>query len=190
MKRITLLLSALAITGAAAFAQTYKTNLSATPGIVELFCAAAPHDACDIVSMDLVADIVQGKQKPSYSSSTIDKKNGYVKVEIGENEDYKMVESCYWKMNNGNRLLAIAHVNSVEPMGLHFYEFDPSTRTLTAVAQPFDLGIERTESLQYELPQHGKSIKVISYDYQTGNGEPFTWTATWNGSKFVVKRVK
>lgn len=189
MKRFTLLLSALAITGAAAFAQTYKTNLSATPDIVDLFCAAAPHDACDIVAMDFVADIVKGKEKPSYAHSTVDKKNGYIKVEIGENEDYKMVESCYWKMNNGNRLLAISHVNSAEPMTLHFYEFNPKARTLKAIPQPFDLFLEYTESLQYELPQHGKSIKAISYDYLAGNGKPYSWSITWNGKSFDIKRV-
>ena len=188
MKRFSMLLVALAFVSASAFAQTYKTKLSAAPTIVDLFLEAAKHDECGADYMEFILEAVKGK-KLSYTKCVIDKKNGYLKVEKGSEEDGKEVQSCFWKMNNGKLLLAIAHVAQQEEYALHFFEYDKATRTLKAITRPFDFGLGDKESdMRYELPRYGKSIKAETYDFSTSKGEPYRWTITWNGSSFVVKR--
>ena len=191
MKKLSLIIIALVFVCTGSLAQTYKVNLPATPTIVDLFLAAAKYDKCETeLVRRYAANAVKAKKLERYTKRTIDTKNGYLKVTIGANEDYHCVESCYWKMNNGNLLLAICHLEYQERGTLHFYEYNKANKTLKVVQKPFDLGLgNKAAEVSYELPRYGKTIKAETYDLPSNSGEPYRWNITWNGSKFVVKHL-
>ncbi len=190
MKKLSLTIIALVLVCIGSFAQTYKVNLPAKPTIVDLFLAAAKYDKCDTELVKrYAANAVKNKNERGVTKRIIDIKNGYIRIDIGSNEDYRNVESCYWKMNNGNLLLAISHIENEENgTSLHFYEYNTANHTLKAIEKPFSLGLgNKAAEVTYELPRYGKSIKAETYDLTTNNGEPYRWDITWNGNKFIVK---
>ena len=192
MKRISMLLMAMVFVGSCAFAQTHEVKLPAKPSIVDLFLAAVAYDKCDDADyLQFAVEAVKGKPE-SFVKTIVDRPNGYLKVEIGSNEDGKVVESCYWKMNNGHQLLALRHVASCdEEDSLHFFEFDKEASTVKELPLPFNLGLgqgAKFDGMMYELPRTGKTIKGKTYSVTTSDGDPFHWDITWNGSKFVVKQ--
>ena len=191
MKKLSLIIIALVFVCAGSFAQTYKVTLPANPTIVDLFLAAAKYDKCetDLVRKNAV-NIVKASNVSRGTKRTIDKKNGYLFVTFGSNEETHEVESCYWKMNNGNLLIAICHFEYQERGTLHFYEYSKANHTLRVIEKPFDLGLgNKAAEVSYELPRYGKTIVAETYDLMTDNGNPYRWKITWNGSRFDVKHV-
>lgn len=192
MKKLSLIIIALVFVCAGSFAQTYKVSLPANPTIVDLFLAAAKYDKCETEFIrEYAANAVKAKKLDRHTKRTIDTKNGYLEVTIGSNEDTHHAESCYWKMNNGNLLIAITHQEYQETTTLHFYEYNKANKTLKVIAQkPFDLGLgNKAAEVHYDLPRFGKTIKAETYDLPSNSGEPYRWNITWNGSKFVVKHL-
>lgn len=191
MKKISLIIIALVCISATSFAQTYKTNLSANPSITDLFLTAAKYDNCETEVVKYAAEAVKINKGRYITKRVVDKANGYIMVQMGNNEESRFVESCYWKMNNGKLLLAIGHLECQEmETTLHFYEFDKSTRTLKVVEKPFSLDLgNKAAEVTYELPRYGKTIKAQTYSLLTKNNEPYRWDITWNGSRFVVKHI-
>ncbi|MCQ2254662.1 MAG: hypothetical protein MJZ29_04130 [Bacteroidaceae bacterium] len=191
MKKLSLIIIALVFVCTGSSAQTYKVTLPATPTIVDLFLAAAKYDKCETeLVRKYAANSVKAQKLDRNTKRIIDKKNGYLEVTIGSNEDYHAVESCYWKMNNGNLLIAITHQEYQETTTLHFYEYNKASKTLKVVEKPFSLGLGgKAAEVHYELPRYGKTIVAETYDLMTDNGNPYRWKITWNGSKFDVKHV-
>ncbi len=192
MKKLSLIIIALVFVCAGSFAQTYKVNLPATPTIVDLFLAAAKYDKCETeLVRKYAANAVKANKLDRHTKRTIDTKNGYLEVTIGANEDYHCVQSCYWKMNTGNLLIAITHQEYQETTTLHFYEYNKANKTLKVIAQkPFNLGLgNKAAEVHYDLPRSGKTIWAETYDLMTDTGNPYRWKITWNGSRFVVKHI-
>lgn len=191
MKKLSLIIIVLVFVCKGSFAQTYKVNIPANPTIVDLFLAAAKYDKCETeLVKKYAANAVKAQKLDRYTKRTIDTKNGYLEVTIGANEDYHCVQSCYWKMNNGNLLIAITHQEYQETTTLHFYEYSKANHTLKVIGKPFDLGLgNKAAEVSYELPRYGKTIWAETYDLMTDTGKPYRWKITWNGSKFVVKHL-
>ncbi len=192
MKRVVFAFIVTMLLGTSAFAQTYKTNLPANPTIVDLFLEAAKHETSeDCMVVQFAAKAVKNT-KLRVTERIIDKKNGYLMICLGRNEDSSTTESCYWRMNNGKLLLAVAHIANVEmSTTLHFYEYDKATKTLKAIKKPFSLGLgNKAAEVTYDLPRYGKTIMAETYDLMSDNDEPYRWEITWNGSKFVVKHIQ
>lgn len=191
MKKLSLIIIALVFVCTGSFAQTYKVSLPANPTIVDLFLAAAKYDKCETEFVrKLAINVVKNNKVSGVTKRIIDKKNGYLEVTIGANEETHNVQSCYWKMNNGNLLIAISHFEYQERGTLHFYEYSKANHTLMAIEKPFDLGLgNKAAEVSYELPRYGKTIWAETYDLMTDNGNPYRWKITWNGSKFAVKHV-
>ncbi len=191
MKKLSLIIVALVFVCTGSFAQTYKVNLPANPTITDLFLAAAKYDKCETeLVRKYAANAVKAQKLDRNTKRTIDTKNGYLLVTIGSNEDYHAVESCYWKKNNGNLLIAYTHQEYQETTTLHFFEYNKATKTLKAIEKPFSLNLgNKAAEVSYDLPRTGKTIVAETYDLMTDSGNPYRWKITWNGSKFEVKHV-
>ena len=118
----------------------------------------------------------------------IDIPNGYILAgNSAENHlhgDYRAMECCYWRMNNGHSLLAINHLMEYDALSLFFYEYDPETHVLTPRPQmsPYE-GLPVNYSCRHVLPRVGKSIQMV----ESGNLYHLMATQTWNGERFELK---
>lgn len=118
----------------------------------------------------------------------IDVPNGYILAGWGAGNasegDYRAVECCYWRMNNGHSLLAVNQLHAYPALSIRFYEYDPATHVLTPRPDisPYE-GIPDGLFCRHMLPHLGKSIQMV----ETDNIYHQEATQTWDGEKFVLK---
>lgn len=155
-----------------------------TPGIVDFFKAFA-HKSNSPMVRQAVTDM--DNPKAAESIIEIDRSNGYLlvgsKSDTHEGQDYKVVEACYWKCDNGHRIFAVNAVIDTEATMVMFYDYDPRTRLLS----PLDIIPQRmlTEGSILALPRYGKSMQLLdmnNVDYQLAS-------YTYTGSEFVFLRT-
>lgn len=146
--------------------------------------------ACDVSRSPLLTTLGASVRNPANNEIDvleIDVPNGYILAGTTEENhlegDYRAVECCYWRMNNGHSLFAINQLFDYDALGMRFYEYDPKTRVLTPRPDitPYD-GIPAGVFCSCVLPHVGKSIQLV----ETGNYYHQVATQTWNGERFVL----
>lgn len=118
-------------------------------------------------------------------------KNGWVSVNWwGDAERREFLKACYWKRNNGNRLLGIYFGGTNSYPNIHFvcfYDYNPKTHTLTPEPQIID-GFRTTEDRKfyYDLPEEGKDLQISEF----GPQGHFIHTFKWDGMKPVFSKTE
>ncbi len=147
----------------------------------------------------------------AFTEFVLDEKNGYVMAELCT-ETSPSVQMCYWKCNDGTRLIGVATLG--EEYNIDESEPDPSWTdeemednifvNLNDIAffrvctdemlwRPVavkdicgkDLNFKQYDRI--ELPRQGKDIRLVAVDYENDEKETVT-TLVWNGSRFTVKK--
>lgn len=125
-----------------------------------------------------------------------DKSNGYISSSLMTEFDYK-TDCCFWKRNDGHRLVAfwlceqLEGMENPESLAL-FYDFDPKTNVMTPEPKLTELIEKNTASFpayEVRLPDKDKDIEVVTF---TDSGEDSYDTSSfqmiWDGQNFTIKK--
>ena len=162
-----------------------KVSDAATkPGIADFFIALAHKSNSPLIKSASLA------LNPPYKSSVdiveVDKKNGYIFVanlpEHANDDDYRAVEACYWRCNDGSILFAVNHLLQEDHTTVNFYRYDSRRRLLNPVTEE-DLLTHVEEDVYVALPRTGKSIQYV----RMSNPEKQVGVHNFDGSRFLYK---
>ena len=159
-----------------------------TPNIVTLMKAFN-----EVWNVNVVEGVLNCAKDPNFtkavdkeydSTTIVDRKNGYMCEDSGGTDgDY--MEACVWRRNNGHRLLAVYLGGSCDPdiQVVCFYDYDPSTETLTPEESPVDT-FKGTgcEYVSFSLPHKGKDFIITEFLTDQGT---LKYVYTWDGYKHV-----
>lgn len=122
-------------------------------------------------------------------------RNGYIHCTDGVQMGASTT-CCYWKRDNGHRLLAIYLEDTFEnhdpEQAILFYDFDPETRTLKPdlnMAEIMNAAINRVKSSEIyviDLPSKGKNIEMRVFPKNKNEEGCMTHTLRWNGISFDI----
>lgn len=121
--------------------------------------------------------------------------NGYIRCDDGM-QFSASTSCCYWKRDNGHRLLAIyledTFENHLPEQAILFYDYDPATRTLKPDLNTAEIMSEAIKMVksdeQYiiQLPSKGKNIKLMMFPKNADEDGCETRTLKWNGTSFTI----
>ena len=137
---------------------------------------------CDVLGDALYAlsTGVYDKSAVADGDYVVDVQNGYAMISY-RGDRINMVESCYWNLPTGEKLLALhfhlsgngADGNTEWLEQTLFMKYDPKTKVLNPVVAPIQ-GYDFQEEYNFSLPRKGKNITLIGADNRelkwTGNG--------------------
>ncbi len=157
------------------------------PGIADFFIALAHKSNSPLIKAASLA------LNPPYKSAVdiveVDKKNGYIFVaNLPENanvNDYRAVEACFWRCNDGTCLFAVNHLLQEDATILNFYRYDPRRRLLSPVDDINELTTPVNEPVYVSLPRVGKTIQYLMGD----NPEKQYGTETFDGKRFLFRKT-
>lgn len=162
------------------------SNGGNTPNIVTLMKAFN-----EVWNVNVVEGVLNCAKDPNFtkavdkeydSTTIVDRKNGYMCEDSG-GTDSDYMEACVWRRNNGHRLLAVYLGGSCNPdiQVVCFYDYDPSTETLTPEESPVDT-FKGTgcEYVSFSLPHKGKDFIITEFLTDQGT---LKYVYTWDGYK-------
>lgn len=170
---------------------------SGAPGIKDFakaFCLVYPDYApnkCLLEYVNNPSGYVRGDGK---SAITDKSSNGYLKSDF-EYQYGWLTECCYWKRNNGHRLVAFwlaeSHESGWEDCVVAFYDYDPQTGVMTPETSLCDMiekEVKRFQTYNLRLPIEGKDIEIyaVSYDNDENMTDEGNYKLVWNGQTFKM----
>lgn len=123
------------------------------------------------------------------------KSNGYLSCMFMTEYDWNTT-CCYWKRNNGHKLVAFwlteSHEGGDEEHLLAFYDYDPDSDTMIPekyLTKMVDNAMKRYDTYSVRLPDKGKDIGLSGYtiDREDDSAECADYTLRWNGYDFDLK---
>lgn len=160
------------------------SNSVTKPGIADFFIALAHKSNSPLIKSASLA------LNPPYKSAVdiveVDKKNGYIFVanlpENANGSDYRAVEACYWRCNDGSILFAVNHLLQEDQTVVNFYRYDSRRRLLNPITEEDPL-THVEEDVYVALPRTGKSIQYVL----TANPEKQVGVHNFDGRQFLYK---
>ena len=124
-------------------------------------------------------------------------RKGYLSCSLMAECDWSTV-CCYWKRDNGHRLVAFWLVEQQEsdPLDDHllaFYDYDPDTDNMMPeeeLTEKVEDAMDRFDTYTVRLPADGKDIELIGHDIdeEDDSAENTYYILRWNGYDFRMEK--
>ena len=168
-----------------------------TPGIQEFalaFCKQYPKFISNkTLSEYLISPKEYNEEKTGYHIDD-QTKNGY--ISSSSMAQYTTASRfCYWKRNDGHRLLAVwleeEHENESGQHLIAFYDYDVANDVMKpepALTELVENAMSDFDDYAVVLPVEGKNIELNGYTYSDDSAETTTYQMIWDGQTFKIKK--
>ena len=121
---------------------------------------------------------------------------GYLSCSMMSEYDWSTV-CCYWKRDNGHKLVAfwLVEQHESDDMDEHllaFYDYDPETDNMMPEEELTDKiedAMSRFDTYSVKLPAKGKDIELTGYDFDDDSADNTYYILRWNGYDFRMEKL-